>query len=188
MSTNPDNRTASQPRLVGGRLWPGAGGTGSPSSCPNWRRGTIEVVTEKRCSACGEVKPLSEFTKRVDRPGKYRGGCRPCRKARDQSREKERGKRLRVEKYGLTAEEYQVLWNTQAGRCAICDRHEDELTKRLAVDHCHNTGTVRGLLCDLCNLGIGLSWNDSPELLLSCRRPATWFPPKHPRKNLRGEG
>ena len=55
-------------------------------------------------------------------------------------------------KYNLTIEQYTELANGQEGRCKICGRSD----KKLAVDHCHVTGIVRGLLCRTCNSAIGL--------------------------------
>jgi hypothetical protein len=63
-------------------------------------------------------------------------------------------KRLR-NKYLLTFEEYQELFNKQQGKCAICGTHQDDLKSSLCVDHNHTTGKVRGLLCHKCNLLIG---------------------------------
>lgn len=51
--------------------------------------------------------------------------------------------------------EYQRLFEKQQGSCAICGLKECSPTKRLAVDHDHVSGKVRGLLCDRCNRGIG---------------------------------
>jgi hypothetical protein len=65
------------------------------------------------------------------------------------------------QKYGLSKEKYEELLVLQGGRCAICD---EVPPKRLRVDHCHRTGKVRGLLCDLCNSGIG-KLRDDPERL-----------------------
>ncbi len=56
-----------------------------------------------------------------------------------------------LKKYGLTLGDHAVLVNQQQGKCKICKK--DAL---LAVDHCHTTGKVRGLLCYSCNRGIGL--------------------------------
>jgi hypothetical protein len=67
-------------------------------------------------------------------------------------------------KYGLTEDQYQELWNKQNGLCAICGKPE-ETTQRLHVDHCHRTDTIRGLLCGKCNRGIGM-FDDEQELLL----------------------
>lgn len=52
--------------------------------------------------------------------------------------------------YGLTAEQYNAIYTFQGGRCTICQRSTGK-TRRLAVDHDHQTGTIRGLLCKTCN-------------------------------------
>lgn len=63
--------------------------------------------------------------------------------------------------YGITVAEYDVMYDKQNGVCAICDLEEtakDRITgkpRKLAVDHCHKTGKVRGLLCTNCNTAIG---------------------------------
>lgn len=54
--------------------------------------------------------------------------------------------------YGISPEEYNALLQKQSGRCAIC---EQPPKKTLHVDHCHETGRVRGLLCHFCNIGLG---------------------------------
>jgi hypothetical protein len=53
--------------------------------------------------------------------------------------------------YGVTQDQYNAKLKEQAGSCAICLVVTDKV---LAVDHCHGTGQVRGLLCNLCNLGL----------------------------------
>lgn len=68
--------------------------------------------------------------------------------------------RLRSE-YGITPEEYQALSESQGHVCAICG-NPDLKYDNLAVDHCHDTGRVRGLLCRLCNTGLG-ALGDKPE-------------------------
>lgn len=67
--------------------------------------------------------------------------------------------------YGLTVEQWQELFDAQEGRCGICGRHEDEVLwaegrRGLVVDHCHETGRVRGLLCNGCNRGLGYLGDD----------------------------
>lgn len=59
-------------------------------------------------------------------------------------------------KYGITPAEYTAMAERQKGLCAICAQASVGKKKYLSVDHCHTTGKVRGLLCDKCNLGIGL--------------------------------
>lgn len=58
-------------------------------------------------------------------------------------------------KYGITAEYYNKLLIQQEGDCAICGRSQSEFNYPLHVDHDHQTGKVRGLLCCGCNTGLG---------------------------------
>lgn len=58
-------------------------------------------------------------------------------------------------KYGITAIDYEKMLARQKGCCAICGKHQGSLNKILCVDHCHNSGKVRGLLCDTCNKFLG---------------------------------
>lgn len=67
-------------------------------------------------------------------------------------------------KYSLTPEEYKQILISQNYCCAICDTHQEKLKRRLSVDHCHQTGNIRGLLCTSCNTGIG-KLSDSVEKL-----------------------
>lgn len=66
--------------------------------------------------------------------------------------------------YGIDLKQYNLLLVNQNNACAICKTDQNKLTIRLAVDHCHNTGKIRGLLCDKCNRGIGYL-QDNTELL-----------------------
>ena len=74
----------------------------------------------------------------------------------------------RQRKFGITREEYEQFFKDQNGVCAICKKPETatrrETVKALAVDHCHKTGRVRGLLCSDCNTGIG-KLKDDPEII-----------------------
>ena len=62
--------------------------------------------------------------------------------------------------YGITYDDYNKMFIEQNGCCAICDTHITDINhkhkKHLCIDHNHETGKVRGLLCDSCNRGIGL--------------------------------
>lgn len=83
------------------------------------------------------------------------------RKNRDSEYEKERRYRLqRV--YGISLDEYTALLEQQNGMCAICETPESD--RALAVDHSHETGEVRGLLCKSCNRALGM-FRDDPSLL-----------------------
>ena len=112
------------------------------------------------CKKCGQEKSDTEF-------GKHKFGwrkeCKACvalrqRKHYDENREAyfQRSfvsylKRL----YGLSIEQYDKMVAEQDNKCWICRRPEPQGT-RLSVDHCHETNTVRGLLCRTCNQAIGL--------------------------------
>jgi hypothetical protein len=75
-----------------------------------------------------------------------------------------------LKKYGITLAEYERLLKKQKGVCAICKKPEyDARQRRLSVDHDHETGRVRGLLCARCNRALGM-FNDNPELLRSAAR------------------
>lgn len=62
--------------------------------------------------------------------------------------------------YGITQGDYELLFASQNGKCALCKRSETELKTRLCVDHDHKTGRVRGLLCRRCNLVLGVYENN----------------------------
>lgn len=75
-------------------------------------------------------------------------------------------------KYNLSVAEYNQMVKQQNGLCKVCKKPETALDKRtnkiknLAVDHCHKTGKVRGLLCSGCNGGLGL-FKDNKDALLA---------------------
>ena len=101
----------------------------------------------KACSSCEET-----FAADVMNGGR----CRPCVSRAAHAK--------RVELiYGMTATEYHELLEYQGGRCYIC--HRRPASKRLAVDHDHTTGAVRGLLCKACNRDILGHLGDSVEAL-----------------------
>jgi hypothetical protein len=64
-------------------------------------------------------------------------------------------RRKKLKRYGITIDQYDALLKLQNNCCKICSTHESEFNKRLAVDHCHTTGKVRGLLCMACNILLG---------------------------------
>lgn len=97
-------------------------------------------------------------------------GLQPLTTRRDGKQDPEyRRLHLLTRRYGLTPEDYQRLLDSQGGACAICGR-EQSANVALAVDHDHDTGVIRGLLCHRCNSGIG-SLGDSVALL----KLAIWY-------------
>ena len=83
------------------------------------------------------------------------------RRSRNSARSKLRLEANRVKtRYGLSPEQHQELVRLAAGRCAICNQAK----ARLEIDHSHETGKVRGLLCGNCNRGLGLFSDDITRL------------------------
>lgn len=77
-----------------------------------------------------------------------------------QSPEKKRAARIKS-RYGITIEQYEGMAAKQGGKCAVCGEPPSDNNTRahwngkLCIDHCHDTGKVRGLLCNDCNLAVG---------------------------------
>lgn len=95
-------------------------------------------------------------------PEKVRAGRRAWRAAnKDKAKAARRRHTLSI--YGLTVAEFEALFAAQGGVCAICNS-PPSAHHRLAVDHCHTRGGLRGLLCASCNNGLG-RFKDDPEIL-----------------------
>ena len=118
----------------------------------------------KVCKVCNKEKPLSSYHKSKIHKLGCRNVCKLCRNKRQKitpekrkesySYEKNRNTKLK-QTYGITYDDYLEMFNEQDGKCLICSRHQKDLKLALAVDHCHDTGMIRGLLCGNCNSGIG---------------------------------
>lgn len=137
---------------------------------------------QKACSKCGVEKPIGSFRRKAATKDGYDGQCKDCKRAWDKEwlakrptyfkddyqRRKATGDarhRQLLAKFGLTLEQYNVMKAAQNNRCAICGDEELPTWKKcLAVDHDHDTGQVRELLCGSCNNGLG-KFRDDPELL-----------------------
>jgi hypothetical protein len=68
-------------------------------------------------------------------------------------------------KYGITLIDYNKMFEQQKGKCAICKRHQNNLTRTLSVDHNHKTNQVRALLCVTCNTDVSVVENRLKEML-----------------------
>ena len=66
--------------------------------------------------------------------------------------------------YGITLDDYNKMFNEQEGKCAICQRHQNDLTRTLCVDHDHKTNKVRALLCVTCNTDVSVVENRLEEM------------------------
>lgn len=129
----------------------------------------------KTCTVCKEAKPVDDFYNyKATKDGKsYR--CKSCdaiarakwaKENPEKSRISDRSRRLKYV-YGITLEQYYELYEKQGGCCAICGAEENNTRGarrdwNFAVDHCHDSEEIRGLLCNSCNRGLGLL-GDTPE-------------------------
>lgn len=93
------------------------------------------------CVLCGSLKAENYEIKNSSRPS-YCKGCKNLL--------------IKCKLYNITYPELKKLYIEQDHKCKICKEPEDSLSKGLVVDHDHNTGKVRGLLCGRCNTGLGL--------------------------------
>lgn len=128
------------------------------------------------CASCYNKSRAATAPRASCHPDRLRvtkdGLCQRCRDRRyyetNGPRERRAAKRRPVAwriKYGLTEQAYLAMNLAQGGLCAICRQAQATKQKsRLCVDHCHQTGRVRGLLCDRCNRALGL-FADSAERL-----------------------
>jgi hypothetical protein len=139
----------------------------------------ILTAGEKSCVRCNQIKPLTAFWQKSANWNKTHPFCKDCadrpairesfKKQRMQNPSKYADIHLR-RKYGISLEEYEALLASQDGVCAICKKENTQRDwrldrpRRMHVDHCHQSGKVRGLLCVRCNNGIGF-FRDHPALL-----------------------
>jgi hypothetical protein len=121
------------------------------------------------CRICKIEKSSDDFYLRPDsKSNKRRTECRQCliaSRVTQRPKTKEQNRKYLVESYGITLDDYEVIRVKQEFRCAICGLHEQNNRHgRLFIDHDHDTGKVRGLLCNDCNTGVG-KFRDNPMLL-----------------------
>jgi hypothetical protein len=129
----------------------------------------------KKCTKCGIEKPQSEFYKDKSRPSGKRSSCKNCDKLKShlwrkadphKTRECWRASKLK-KKYNITNQQYEDMKIEQNDCCAICNVVLG-FGHLSAIDHCHKTGKVRGLLCRNCNLLLGNA-KDNIDILKSAQ-------------------
>lgn len=127
---------------------------------------------EKKCSKCGTVKHVDLFHRNRAMHDGLANYCKPCAIANSAAWARGPGKARRRERaYGLTEAQYEALLVAQNRVCAICHsararKSEQGAGCALHVDHDHETGAVRGLLCFSCNAGLG-KFGDDPDRLMA---------------------
>lgn len=149
----------------------------------------------KTCRQCNKRKSLADFHKHPDHKDGRRGDCKDCRRAYERARYERNRKRRNQQSrewrqahkdrcavlgrrkhlarcFSLTPDQYGAILKAQRGICAICGRPETRTlhgkVTSLCVDHDHETGKTRGLLCQACNTGLG-NFEDSLERLSAAK-------------------
>lgn len=119
----------------------------------------------KICPKCLENKEAAAFGFRSS--GKINSWCISCKRENSKkwslkrTPEYDRNANLKA-KFNITLDDFKSMLDAQGGVCAICKQTNGD--KPLCVDHCHATGSVRKLLCNKCNTGLGM-FRDNPEYL-----------------------
>ncbi len=136
---------------------------------------------DARCLPCRRARQRAHYAKNRDRIRTYQQKHRAKDRAKVNTyarewRAKNYAHRQDLErryKFGLPLGVYAAMLRAQGGVCAVCRQPErakrNRKAKALAVDHDHDTGAVRGLLCSRCNIAIGLL-DDSQARLIDAAR------------------
>lgn len=128
---------------------------------------------QKVCKDCKIEKPVEDFYRHYNKKAKksyYRTNCKLCENERSRKYHNEnkatrsfQNKMWKIEnRFGITIDKYESMLAAQDYGCKICQGND--LDRSLAIDHNHETGKVRGLLCSKCNRGLGY-FQDNVELL-----------------------
>lgn len=120
------------------------------------------MTKTKVCNKCFKERPMKGFHKSSGSKDGHVGSCKRCVQKIKRESDLER-------KFGLTVKDYEELLESQGRACAVCGRLDDMFGRRLAVDHSHETGEVRGLLCGPCNMAIGLLGDNLRGVRRACR-------------------
>lgn len=123
--------------------------------CMKTPRNEYVIVDSKKCFRCKNIKNISEFYKNKLNKTGHDSICKECSSNKSSN--------FKIIEYGITVQEYNDMLETQDFKCAICSKEQDNIS--LSIDHNHTTGKVRGLLCNSCNMALGL-FQDSTRILL----------------------
>lgn len=123
----------------------------------------------KTCNKCKETKELKLFSAASASKDGKRKQCKACDHLYRLANQDEIREYHYQNRYGISLNQYEEKLKEQDYSCAICgSKHtSNERMKRLVVDHDHNTGMVRGLLCHSCNVAIGAA-KEQEEILMAC--------------------
>lgn len=145
----------------------------------------------KQCCSCKKQLPLTSYRKDKHNNDGLDYNCKVCKSVKEAKRHKKNPKirkqindkwiekrkeyyskrkdsyknQYLIKRFGIDLSQYNTMLSDQNGVCAICLKPERTVRNRnLAVDHCHKTGKIMGLLCSHCNRALGLL-QDNIEIL-----------------------
>lgn len=149
----------------------------------------------KVCPRCSRRLPRSAFPTRPN--GFTASYCVPCGREYNAARQRawvarhpeyrpnpadQRVVKLRY-RYGIEPEQYDALTAAQSGGCAVCGARPKG-GEHLHVDHDHESGSVRGLLCPSCNKGLGHFQDDAERMRAAIRYLGEWHLTSHPPREV----
>ena len=127
-------------------------------------------VDGKPCTKCGTHKHLDDFHRSSSASDGKASWCKKCvnsirRDNRKKTYTPENKRKWQIKtRYGMTVAEVDAMHAAQSGSCAVCKKP----ISKFHIDHDHNAGKVRGLLCHRCNVMIG-GWDDKEWLEAAMR-------------------
>jgi len=128
------------------------------------------LENQKVCGSCKEEKFLFDFSKSVRHRLGRSSRCKECLNSQRRQALRKRGlkrplgvskepnyrrEKRRSRSYGLSSISFKTMYDAQNGKCGICFNNMEFLAKTTCVDHDHDNGNIRGILCMKCNLGLG---------------------------------
>lgn len=114
------------------------------------------TVTSKMCRRCGTEKPSSEFAQHLKSKDGLQSQCRTCVVEWNANNANLRKDKKLQKNYGITLSQYNEILSRQGERCGCCGTDSTDVVGYMYVDHDHDTGEIRGILCFRCNTGIGM--------------------------------
>ena len=104
------------------------------------------------CCECSRINGRALYQKKIHQ---YRASARHREKKRRLEKPANFRNRMLIRTYGITLEQYADMFQSQGLRCAICNTEDPGKKGVFPVDHDHNSGKIRGILCTNCNTGLG---------------------------------
>jgi hypothetical protein len=128
--------------------------------------------TEKQCSKCGRIRPLSDYRRHGGNKKEFHPWCRACLNESNRiwalaNPEKMALKNLRQRAFllGVNRDEVAAYWKTHGGLCDVCGNPQSRANVRLDIEHDHETNEFRGLTCSDCNNIMKFARDDAGRLM-----------------------